>query len=476
MYRRYRRWLFLSLVLSDAILINLAFAVAYWMRYDLQFLRAVDEANYVPYTEYIPIGLMLTAILLITYQLNGVYKVPRGRSWVDEVYRIISGTTTGIVVMVVAFFFYRPYFYSRLIFIYAGILIVIFLSFTRLMKSIAVVQLRERGVGVRRIVIVGAGEVGRTLMRTIVAQPQLGYQVVGFVDDDPEKGNSEIGRFKGMGSLDNLPRILDSQPDIEEVIITLPWMYHRKILSIIAQCERRNVTARIVPDIFQMSLSRVEIDDLNGIPLIGIREISFSRWGLMLKRAIDETFAAVGLIILSPVLVAVAVAIKLDSPGPILFRQVRVGKNGRHFVLHKFRSMRVGAEQEQEKLAGLNEATGPLFKIRDDPRLTRVGKFIRRTSLDELPQLYNVLRGEMSLVGPRPPLPKEVEQYQEWHKKRLEIAPGLTGLWQVSGRSELTFDEMVLLDIYYIENWSPILDTSITLRTIPRVLFGDGAY
>ena len=253
-------------------------------------------------------------------------------------------------------------------------------------------------------------------------------------------------------------------------------MYHRKILSIIAQCERRNVTARIVPDIFQMSLSRVEIDDLNGIPLIGIREISFSRWGLMLKRAIDETFAAIGLIILSPVLVAVAVAIKLDSPGPILFRQVRVGKNGRHFVLHKFRSMRVGAEQEQEKLAGLNEATGPLFKIRDDPRLTRVGKFIRRTSLDELPQLYNVLRGEMSLVGPRPPLPKEVEQYQEWHKKRLEIAPGLTGLWQVSGRSELTFDEMVLLDIYYIENWSPILDTSITLRTIPRVLFGDGAY
>jgi exopolysaccharide biosynthesis polyprenyl glycosylphosphotransferase len=475
-FRQYRRWLYFSLILSDVILINLAFAFAYWMRYDLQFLRAVDEANYIPYTEYIPIGLMLTAILIITYQLDGVYRIPRGRSWVDEVYRIISGTTTGIVIVVVVLFFYRPYFYSRLIFIYAGILIVVFLSFSRLVKNIAVVQLREHGVGVRRIMIVGAGEIGRMIMRNLVAHPQLGYQVVGFVDDDPEKGNSEIGRFKGLGSLDNLPGILDSQPDIEEVIITLPWMYHRKILSIIAQCERRNVTARIVPDIFQMSLSRVEIDDLNGIPLIGIREISFSRWGMMLKRVIDAGFSALGLIILSPILVLVAAAIKLDSPGPILFRQVRVGKNGRHFVLHKFRSMRVGAEEEQEKLADLNEATGPLFKIRDDPRLTRVGKFIRRTSLDELPQLYNVLRGEMSLVGPRPPLPKEVEQYQEWHKKRLEIAPGLTGLWQVSGRSELTFDEMVLLDIYYIENWSPILDTTITLRTIPRVLFGDGAY
>ena len=476
MFRQYRRWLYLSLILSDVILINLAFAVAFWMRYDLQFLRAVDEANYIPYTEYIPIGLMLTVILIITFQLDGVYRIPRGRSWVDEVYRIISGTTTGIVIMVVVLFFYRPYFYSRLIFIYAGILIVVFLGFSRLVKNIAVVQLREHGVGVRRIMIVGAGEIGRMIMRNLVAHPQLGYQVVGFVDDDPEKGNSEIGRFKGMGSLDNLPRILDTQPDIEEVIITLPWMYHRKILSIIAQCERRNVTARIVPDIFQMSLSRVEIDDLNGIPLIGIREISFSRWGMMLKRVIDVGFSALGLIILSPILVLVAVAIKLDSPGPILFRQVRVGKNGRHFVLHKFRSMRVGAEQEQEKLADLNEATGPLFKIREDPRLTGVGKIIRRTSLDELPQLYNVLRGEMSLVGPRPPLPKEVEQYQEWHKKRLEIAPGLTGLWQVSGRSELTFDEMVLLDIYYIENWSPILDTTITLRTIPRVLFGDGAY
>ena len=231
-----------------------------------------------------------------------------------------------------------------------------------------------------------------------------------------------------------------------------------------------------MPDIFQMSLSRVEIDDLGGIPLIGIRDISFSRWGLMLKRSIDMAVAASGLILLAPVMALIALAIRLDSPGPVLFKQTRVGKNGQPFVLYKFRTMRIGAEEEQEKLAALNEATGPIFKIRHDPRLTRVGRVLRRSSLDELPQLYNVLRGEMSLVGPRPPLPKEVEQYQEWHKKRLEIAPGLTGLWQVSGRSELTFDEMVLLDIYYIENWSPVLDTIITLRTIPRVLFGDGAY
>ncbi len=477
MFRQYRRWLLLSLVLSDIVLINVAFAIGYWIRYELQWIRIVDEANYVPYSEYLPIGLLLTVILIVAYWLDGVYEFPRGRSWLNEVYRIIRGTTTGVIIMVVGLFFYRPYFYSRLIFIYAFVLIVFLLGFSRLLKNLVLVQLRERGIGVRRVLIVGAGETGRMVMRTIVAQPELGYQILGFIDDDPEKSNSEIGRFKGLGTIDNLRNLIQAEDsNIEEVIITLPWMYHRKIVNIMAQCERQNVTARLVPDLFQMSLSRVEIEDLNGIPLIGIREITFSRWGLIVKRAIDIIASATALIALAPLLGLIALAIMLDSPGPVLFRQTRVGKDGKTFTLHKFRSMRVGAEQEQDKLAERNEATGPLFKMRDDPRLTRVGKILRRFSLDELPQLLNVLRGEMSLVGPRPPLPKEVDEYQEWHKKRLAIAPGLTGLWQVSGRSDLTFDEMVLLDIYYIENWSPALDTIITLRTIPRVIFGDGAY
>jgi lipopolysaccharide/colanic/teichoic acid biosynthesis glycosyltransferase len=172
----------------------------------------------------------------------------------------------------------------------------------------------------------------------------------------------------------------------------------------------------------------------------------------------------------------IALMIKMDSPGPVLFRQERVGKDGHRFTLYKFRSMAEGAEHQQEALRALNEADGPLFKIKDDPRTTRLGKWLRKLSLDELPQFYNVLLGEMSLIGPRPPLPTEVAQYKEWHKRRLEISPGLTGLWQVSGRSELTFDEMAMLDIYYIENWSLGLDTKILWQTIPRVLFGSGAF
>jgi lipopolysaccharide/colanic/teichoic acid biosynthesis glycosyltransferase len=184
----------------------------------------------------------------------------------------------------------------------------------------------------------------------------------------------------------------------------------------------------------------------------------------------------VGSLLMLPLMSVIALAIRIDSPGPSVFKQIRVGKGGQEFLCYKFRSMCQGAEAEQERLVELNEASGPLFKIKRDPRVTRMGRFLRRLSLDELPQIYNVLRGEMSLVGPRPPLPSEVAQYQEWHKQRLEAPPGMTGLWQVSGRSELTFDEQCLLDIFYIENYSPALDIRILLRTVPAVLSRKGAY
>jgi len=242
------------------------------------------------------------------------------------------------------------------------------------------------------------------------------------------------------------------------------------------QCEREQVRGRIVPDLFQLALSRVDIEDLGGIPIIGVKEASITGWNLAFKRASDLVISSAGLILLSPLLLLISVAIKLDSPGPILFKQVRVGKGGRRFVFHKFRSMRQGAEEERRQLVDQDEVVGATFKIRHDPRCTRVGRLLRRASLDELPQFYNVLRGEMSLVGPRPALPSEVEQYQEWHRRRLEISPGITGLWQVSGRSQLTFDEMCLLDIYYLENWSPLLDLKIALKTAPAVLAGRGAY
>jgi exopolysaccharide biosynthesis polyprenyl glycosylphosphotransferase len=209
---------------------------------------------------------------------------------------------------------------------------------------------------------------------------------------------------------------------------------------------------------------------------MSLKETRLPRAARLLKRALDVVIAVVGLFGLSPLILLTAAIIRLDSPGPVLFKQKRVGERGRLFDIHKFRSMQVGAEEQQAELMTRNEASGPLFKIKADPRLTRFGRFLRRSSLDELPQLINVLRGEMSVVGPRPGLPSEVAEYQAWHRQRLEVPPGITGLWQVSGRSDVTFDEMCLLDIYYIENWSLALDLVIMLRTIPRVLFAEGAY
>lgn len=475
MFERYRRLLSKGMVLVDILLINIAFVASYWVRYELQWFRAVDPAYDAPLSVYVPFALGLTALLLIAYKLNGVYRSRRGASWFDEAYAIVDGTTTGIVVMVAITFFYRPRYYSRLLFIYTGVLTIVLLSFTRLVKRGVWHWLRRRGMGVDRVLIVGAGEVGRAIMRNIVAQPELGYRVVGFVDDDPAKGEKDIGRFKALGPIDNLPRLIREE-NVNEVIVTLPWMYHRKIVSIMRQCERERVRSRIVPDLFQLSLSRMDVDDLGGVPLLSVKEVSISGWNLALRRALDLSIALIGLILLSPLLLLIAIAIKLESPGPILFKQKRVGKGGRRFTLYKFRSMRQGAEEELPELTELNEAKGPFFKIRDDPRLTRVGKLLRRTSLDELPQFCNVLRGEMSVVGPRPALSSEVERYQEWHKKRLQVSPGMTGLWQVSGRSDVTFDEMCLLDIYYVERWSLLLDVKILFKTIPALLLGRGAY
>ncbi|MBN1875248.1 MAG: undecaprenyl-phosphate glucose phosphotransferase [Anaerolineae bacterium] len=464
----------LWLIITDVLIINLSFALAYLLRYRLQWFK--DVLFDAPYRAYFfPFILLFSITVPLILAGEKAYTHWRGLTWLDHVYRVSNAVTTTLVVTLALAFVLRPLVYSRLLLLEAGITMIALLSISRAFALYVQSLLRRRGIGVRRIVIVGAGEVGRRVMRSVVARPDLGYQIVGYVDDNPVKGEGEIGRFKGLGALDNLPVIIEAEK-VDEVIITLPWNYHRRILSILRECELRKIEARIVPDLFQLSMSRVEVSDLGGVPLVSVHEIAFSRGELWLKRVMDLLIAGICLLFGWPIFALIALMIKLDSPGPVFFKQERIGHNHRPFIIYKFRSMRCGAEQEVLQLQELNEADGPLFKIRDDPRQTRVGAFLRRSSLDELPQVFNVLRGEMSIVGPRPPIHSEVEQYQSWHKKRLAVPPGMTGLWQVSGRSELTFDEMVLLDIYYIEHWSPWLDLTILLRTVPKVLLGEGAY
>jgi exopolysaccharide biosynthesis polyprenyl glycosylphosphotransferase len=460
---------------SDIVLVNAAFFAAYLIRYELQLFRELDPVFDNPFAAYYPFSVLLTVVLLFLFTAEGLYTGQRGRSWLDEMYRVANGITTAIFILWAITFATRPAVYSRLMFGFAAILLLLFLGLSRLVQRGLLARLRARGHYLEHTLIVGADEVGRAVMRTIVARPDLGYKVVGFVDDNPAHSATDIGPFKAFGGLEQFERVLREQ-GVVEAIITLPWSNHGRIMELVRVCERLGVRARVVPDVFQLSLSRVDLDDLGGIPLLGIKEANISAWGRVFKRALDVVLVVLGLVPALLLGLLIALLIKLDSPGPVLFRQLRIGMDGKPFAIYKFRSMRRGAEDEQAALAEYNEATGPLFKMRNDPRQTRIGAFLRRSSLDELPQLINVARGEMSLVGPRPNIPAEVEQYSAWHRQRLQVPPGLTGLWQVSGRSDLSFDEMCLLDIYYIENWSLKMDLMILLRTVPRVLGGDGAY
>lgn len=460
--------------LTDAALIVLAFILAYWMRYELQWIRAVEPASLVPLRVYVPSIALLTCVTLFAFWTEGAYRARRALSLLDDLQIALKGALIGVAVMTIVIFYVRPYFYSRLIFAYAGTATLLLIWVSRAVENVVRTRRLRQGLGATRTLLVGAGENARTIMRAIVARPELGYQIVGFVDDDPALATTTIGRYPALGTIAQLAEVLDSH-QVDEVIVTLPWMSHREIVQIMDHCERRNVRARIVPDPFQMTLRSVVVDDIDGVPLLGVAEPQLRDWQLAIKRALDVLISGVLLVVLAPVFLLIALAIKLDSPGPVLYKQRRVGAGGVEFTCIKFRTMCVNADQMRAQLADKNEATGPLFKMRNDPRRTRVGRFLRHGP-DEFPQLWNVLKGEMSLVGPRPPLPSEVAAYEPWHLRRLDVLPGITGLWQVSGRSNLTFDEMVLLDLYYIENWSPLLDLRILLKTLPVIVTGTGGY
>jgi exopolysaccharide biosynthesis polyprenyl glycosylphosphotransferase len=314
------------------------------------------------------------------------------------------------------------------------------------------------------------------VLRSLIARKELGYHPVGYLDEDEEKGSTDLGRVKGLGGLENLERAI-RQHKVDLVIITLAWSHHQQIMRVVEQCQKRGVDIRVVPDVFQLNLRQVQVENLDGIPLLGVDgHVTLRGTNRLLKRAIDIGIITLVAPIWLPIFALVALAIRLEGRGPVFYTQRRVGENGREFDMVKFRSMIPDAERLKAKLVEEHNLDPRHPKIKNDPRITRTGQFTRRTSLDELPNVINVLRGQMSLVGPRPPTPDEVKLYESWHKQRLQIIPGITGLWQISGRSDVPFDEMCLLDIYYIENWSVKLDAQILMMTIPRVLLRHGAY
>lgn len=472
-----------ALAAADAALILVGFALAYWMRYLVnwpppikQVVREVDPQSFVGLDAFVHHMELLLVVALAQFAMKGLYRLPRTAGLLDQAGIILSSITTGVAIVVLVMFIVRTEVYSRLIFAFAWAAILLLLCTWRGLLVLLRRWRWVRGIGREQVLVVGGTGLGRAVMGGIVAQPALGYALLGYLEDRaPPPNDRPVVHFRHLGPINELETFIRSGR-VDQVIIALPFWEHHRLPELVGICRDAGVDFRVAPDLYELSFDRVYLGDLGGIPLIGVKELSIKGWNLVIKRAMDLTLVLLAAPLLLILSALIAAAVRRDSPGPAIFKQRRVGKGGRPFTLYKFRTMVVDAEARKSELARLNEADGPIFKIADDPRVTRVGRFLRRTSLDEIPQFWNVIRGDLSLVGPRPPTPAEVMQYEDWHKRRLEVTPGLTGLWQVLGRSDTSFDEMVRLDIYYAENWSPGMDLRILLQTLPAVMSGRGAY
>lgn len=323
----------------------------------------------------------------------------------------------------------------------------------------------------RRALLVGSGKQIEAVAHALAKSAEGRVDVIGYISTTPRPQNG----LRSMGNLEQLDKVLDRER-VQEVILTDPDFPQDRALELVDLCHQRGVTVQVAPSTMEILADRAEFVPGQTVPLFTLRPPVFQGIDYAIKRTFDLVLSTIGLFFLSPILLVIAIAIKLSSPGPVIYRSVRPGIGGKPFDCFKFRTMRDHADQLQADLESLNEQSGALFKIRADPRLTPVGRFLRRFSLDELPQLVNVVRGEMSLVGPRPLPMRDFDRLEPWHKKRYLVLPGITGLWQVSGRAELDFDDLVRLDFVYLERWSVFLDLSILLKTIPAVFRGRGAF
>jgi exopolysaccharide biosynthesis polyprenyl glycosylphosphotransferase len=463
--QRKTNWLLsLFTVIVDAVMIVAAFFAAYYLRKVTEYPHPLNPR---PFSYYGGMLLIQTGTLLVTFFVYRLYHFKRGLSRIDKSYSLMAAISFGTVasVALTSFVYKNELDYPRAMVVYAWILSIVLVMVGRLFTDW--LQGRYRVANPMRVLIVGAGDVGRMILQKITQSPSLGYQAVGFADDTP--GRKEVSGLPVLGPTHQL-RLLLQEHNVQEVIIGLPEASHEEVLDLISQAEREKATVRVFPDVFQIIASEISIDDLNGLPLLTVRDVALRGWRLVLKRAMDFVVSAITLILLSPFLMVLAFLIKLDSPGSVFYAQERMGLDAKPFQMLKFRSMRKDAEKE----------TGPVWATKDDPRVTRLGAFIRRHSLDELPQFINVLLGDMSLVGPRPERPVFVEQfrqivprYMERHKEKA----GLTGWAQVNGlRGDTSIVERTKYDLWYIENWSLLLDVKIVLKTVFGLFRDENAY
>lgn len=417
----------------------------------------------------------ISIISIIILNIQGAYSYQRFTSFKKEVGRIFKTVCLSLLILFGIIFLLRPGHIPRTFVTILGVVNFILLIVEKLLLFKVAQLIRQKGYNQKTVLVAGTERESRKFLNAIEQNFKWGLNIKGFLTADSQYMGKEVFGKKPLGTFQDITTVLHKHP-VDEVIITVSTQRLGEIRDIIEVCEREGVQVRIISDFLGKIAKRFQADMVYGLPIISVSYISKNEWTLAIKRVMDIVISLSVMVILFPFLLIIAVGIKLTSPGPLFYRNNVVGFNKKPFVTWKFRTMIKDADSLKEKLMHLNEMKGPVFKIKDDPRITRIGKFLRKYSLDELPQLWSVLKGDLSIVGPRAPGPHELKYFESWHRRKLSIKPGLTCIWQVNGRNEINkFDDWVKMDLEYIDNWSLSLDFKIILKTIPAVISGKGA-
>ena len=434
-------------------------------------------------TDFFPVGMTVmdfTAIIIaavswhILFQLIGLYETTRFRRRFKEYIDILKATSLGtFIISVIANIFYAIMVKSYFVFVFWVSATILTISM-RMMMRLFLIAVRYRSRNLRHVVVLGTNERAVRFAEKIGAHKEMGYDILGFVDNECK---CETERIELLSDLYHFSEVLD-QHVVDEIIIALPIQsFFSEIMEVLGLCEEQGIKVRFITDmLFDLSHTKSTIEYMDDTQFLTLYMGPHDGFLLRIKRIMDITISALALILLAPLFVMIGILIRLDARGPIFFVQERIGYNKRRFEFYKFRTMVGGAEKRQAEMEHLNELSGPVFKIKDDPRVTKIGKILRKTSMDELPQLFNVLKGDMSLVGPRPLPIRDYKRFEKnWQKRRLSVKPGLTCLWQIQGRNELSFEKWIELDMEYIDHWSLLLDLRILVKTIPAIFKGTGA-
>lgn len=413
-------------------------------------------------------------IWLFIFNLNGIYRDFRLRTYSKLVRMLIISSIWATLVSGSFVFLLKIQMASRLFFVVYSATAFICVVLERGILFLIIEHLYTSNSYQENLLIVGTNERALEFIRHVQKHSGWGLHIIGVIDDDPDMRGKTVEGYRVIGCIQDIPSIVNRMV-IDRVIFVVPRLWLDRIEDAILECEKLGVPTSLSLDLYKTHVAKVHQTDFDGFPLLEFKPFYAKEWQLFVKRVMDIIISFIVLLIFSPVMLIAALLIKLTSNGPILFKQERIGLNGRKFTLFKFRSMVVDAEQLKEELIKRNEMSGPVFKMKKDPRVTTVGYFLRRTSIDELPQFINVLKGDMSIVGPRPPLECEVEQYKVWQRRRLSLKPGITCIWQISGRNRIEFEDWMKMDLEYIDNWSLFLDLTIMFKTFFVVLTGYGA-